>query len=217
MVFKTNIACLIGLLSLTTASHAKVADAANHPLYAGAAFGHGSTTWQGLVPNEQNKNMALGMSTPVRVEEGGLTYGLFLGFEFTPTFALEANYARYPKATVFFDSSSLFSFNNDDKTEFDTHTEAFNLMGKIFMPLTGTYLRFYSSFGVAEVHREDLLINHWRLSPTFGVGVNYTLSEHFMTELAGNYTAGYGESQLEPSANYFPFLYSVLFRLAYRF
>jgi hypothetical protein len=77
--------------------------------------------------------------------------------------------------------------------------------------------RVFSSAGVTKLHRQDIIMDDWRLTPNFGVGVNYHLSEHLMAELNGNYTAGFGESQLNPTDTYFPFLYSLTFRLAYFF
>ena len=71
--------------------------------------------------------------------------------------------------------------------------------------IPNTQMRFYSSAGAANVHREDMIVDEWRVSPTFGVGFNYHISEHLMGELAGNYTAGFGESQLNPTYTYFPF------------
>ena len=55
-----------------------------------------------------------------------------------------------------------------------------------------------------------------RDSVTFGVGFVYNISEHIMTELGVNYTAGYGESELNPAQDYVPFLYSGFLKLAYR-
>jgi hypothetical protein len=37
-----------------------------------------------------------------------------------------------------------------------------------------------------------------------------------MAEIAGSYTAGFGESELEPVYDYIPFLYAVVLRIAYR-
>ena len=62
-----------------------------------------------------------------------------------------------------------------------------------------------------------MIVNEWRVSPTFGVGFIYPITNHIIGELAGNYTAGFGESQLNPVDTYYPFLYSVTARLAYRF
>lgn len=188
-----------------------------HHLYLGVLGGYGSTTWDGLVPTRKNQNMAMQMSTPVKVVEGGATWGFLAGYEFTPYFALEANYTHYRDATVSFSASSLFSFDHNGESDLNTQTEAFSVMGKVMLIIPDTALRFYSSAGVANLHREDFIINDWRFSPTFGIGLNYSFTNHFMGELAGDYTAGFGESQLNPADTYFPFLYSVSLRLAYSF
>ncbi|KTD23819.1 Uncharacterised protein [Legionella lansingensis] len=187
-----------------------------HPFYIGVMGGYGSTTWTGLVPTEENQNLALSISTPIEVREGGGVWGVLAGYEFTPYFALEFNYLRYPDAEVSFDPVSLFSFMNNQET-LRTKTETLDLKGKIMLVIPTTHLRLYSSAGAAGIHRNDILIDDWRLSPAFGVGLNYRFNEHFMGELGGNYTAGYGEAQLNPSDTYFPFLYSLVLRLAYRF
>ena len=188
-----------------------------HPLYIGATGGYGSTTWAGLVPAEENQNLAISLSTPIEVKEGGGVWGFFAGYEWTPYFALEAAYMRYPDAHVTFDPISLFSFINEGLDGFTTRTETVSAMAKIMLLIPNTHMRLYSSLGVAGVHREDMLKDRWRSSPTFGAGFNYHFAEHFMAEIGGNYTAGYGESQLNPTDVYFPFLYSGFVRLAYCF
>lgn len=189
----------------------------SHPVYIGGMGGYGSTTWQGLVPADENLNLAMSMSTPIAAQEGGGVWGIFAGYEILPYFAVEANYMRYPDAKVLFDPMSLFSFSNHDLTEFTTQTETANIMGKVMFYIPNTQVRVYSSAGVANVHRKDMLLDDWRVTPTFGMGLNYHFAERVMGELAGNYTAGFGESQLNPTESYFPFLYSVTFRLAYCF
>ncbi len=189
-----------------------------NPFYIGVSGGYGSTTWNGLVPTEANKNEALSLSTPIEVQEGGGVWGVFAGYELTPTFALEANYMHYPDANIAFESFSLFSYStNFEQTEFITHTEVANLMGKIMLFIPNTNVRVYSGAGVASVHRRDTLKDNWLLTPTFGVGLNYHFAKHVLGEIGANYTAGFGESNLNPSDSYFPFLYSVAFRLAYCF
>ncbi|NSL18291.1 outer membrane beta-barrel protein [Tatlockia micdadei] len=189
----------------------------NRAFYLGVLGGYGSTTWRGLVPTVENQNSALNLSTPIHVREGGGVWGVLAGYEIIPAFALEASYMHFPKANVFFDPDSLFSFNNNDLVTLVTNTDTLNLMGKIMLPISNTRFRVYSSAGVAGVHRTDILTKDWRLSPTFGGGINYLLNPHIMFEIGGNYTAGYGESQLSPTDSYFPFLYSVMARLSYRF
>lgn len=189
----------------------------DHPFYVGALAGHGSTTWYGLVPSAENQNSALNMSTPIDVDEGGKVWGFFLGYELTPNFAVEGNYMHFPDATVVFDLMSLFSFDHNDETKLMTHSETYNVMGKLLIPISTTQFRVFSGAGVANLHRKDLLVDYWRITPTFALGLNYRAAEHVMAEINGNYTAGFGESQLNPSKTYFPFLYSVTLRLAYRF
>jgi len=50
-----------------------------------------------------------------------------------------------------------------------------------------------------------------------GGGFNYSFTEHLMAEFGFNFTAGYGESELNPANDYVPFLYSGFFSMAYRF
>jgi Outer membrane protein beta-barrel domain len=204
-------------LAFCQAETTKEVQCAHYPFYLGAGGGYGSTTWDGLVPIKNKQNLAINISTPIRVREGGALWGFFVGYEFIPSFALEASYMRYPNATVIFDPISLFTYMNDGRTQFVTHTESVSLMGKILLAIPNTRMRIYSSAGAASVHRNDLLANRWRLNPTFGLGLNCHFTEHLAGELAGNYIAGFGESQLNPTETYFPFLYSISLRLAYYF
>lgn len=209
---------VVGLLLPVSYAHAAPGadNAFKHPVYVGGGVGYGATTWRGLVPSKVDEAAAITVSTPIRVNEGGVVGNFFAGYEFSPFFALEAGYTHFPKATVSFDEMSLFTFENEGKTEFTTHTELLTLMGKIMLIIPKTSMRLYSGVGVADIHRRDDIVERWRVSPTFSVGINYNLSEHFMGEVSGNYTTGYGESELNPVKDYIPFLYSVVFRLAYR-
>ncbi len=188
-----------------------------YPTYVGIAGGYGSTTWKGLVPNKENQNLAMSLSTPTEAIEGGGVWGLFAGYEFNPFFALEASYFQYPIAQVYFDNISIFSHSNHGLTSFTTQTEATTLTAKIMLIVPKTKLRAYSSFGAANVRRKDFLFNNWHISPTFGFGFNYNFTAHIMGEFGGSYVAGYGEAQLNPTEVYVPFLISGFVRLAYRF
>lgn len=187
-----------------------------YPFYLGVTGGYGKTTWEGLIPPAGKMNLAMSMSTPKEVSEGGELWGLFAGYELLPSFALEAAYMHYPNAKISFDELSIFSFEHDGLTQFTSKTETVSLMAKIMMIIPCTDIRAYSSLGVAEVHRSDEISNHWIGSPTFGGGFNYNFTDHIMGELGGVYAAGKGTSELNPADDYFPFIYSVFFRLAYR-
>jgi hypothetical protein len=90
-------------------------------------------------------------------------------------------------------------------------------MAKIMMVIPTTTIRAYSSIGLAEVHRSDEIKDLWMGRPNFGVGFNYDITDHIMAEIGGTYTAGQGQSELNPVQDYFPFLYSIIARIAYRF
>lgn len=186
------------------------------PLYIGVNGGFGSTTWRGLVPAHDKQNMALSISTPIKVKEGGGVFGVFAGYEFTPYFALEANYRRYPSAEIFFDQYSLYAFEHNEHISFNTDTENLSLMAKIMLVVPQTTLRVYSGFGIASVHRMDDIINQFKITPTFGAGFNIDITPRLMVDLGFNYIAGYGESELSPANNFIPFLYSGTIGLAYR-
>lgn len=186
-----------------------------NPLYFGVGGGYGSTTWAQLVPRLENQNFAMKLSAPIEVTEGGGVYNGVIGFEFARTFAIEANYIHFPAVTINFDSSSLFSFLNDGETSFTTETETINLMAKLMVVLPNERIRIFSGVGVAGLHRRDIMINHWLLNPAFNAGINYQLDNHFLIEFHANITAGYGESQLNPTEVYFPFIYATMIRLIY--
>jgi hypothetical protein len=213
---------LIYILTILIGTAANTAYAYNgnpfkYPFYVGITGGYGMTTWEGLVPPQDKQNDAMAMSTPKEVNEGGALWGIFAGYELLPYFAVELSYLRYPDATINFDESSLFTFENDGITSFTTKTESLSLMGKVMMLIPKTCARAYASLGLAEVHRSDFIKENWRGNPTFGAGVNYNFTQHIMGELGGVYSAGQAQSELNPVQDYYPFLYSVYLRLAYRF
>lgn len=217
---------LIGMLTLSLSfvetdlfaqSAAKSGDVFKHPFYIGAVGGWGSTTWQGLVPSDENQNLAMSISTPLEVNEGGGVWGVSAGYEVTRFFAFEANYMAYPDATLTFDEESFFAFEQDGMTELRTHTQTASLIAKIMLVLPNTSMRLFSGAGVASVWRKDDINTDYRISPTFAFGVNMNFNERLMGELGTTYTAGYGEPEINPTKDFVPFLYSVFVKAALRF
>lgn len=200
----TKLSFIFGVVSATSL-FAATDSIEQKPFYVGASGGFGSTTWNGLVPIEENQNMALSISTPIKVTEGGRIWGVFAGYEFTPYFAIEANFRRYPTAKVIFDQYSLYAFEHNDQISFKTNTDSAGLMAKIMLAVPKTTLRIYSSFGIATVHRMDIVFDQYQVAPTFGAGLNINISQHFMVDIGFNYTAGYGESELSPANSFIPF------------
>lgn len=184
------------------------------PGYLGVTCGYGATTWGYLIPPDENA--ALSLSTPNRVSENGTLWGLYGGYEINHSFALEASYMHYPTAKVYFDDVSLFTFENN-LAGFVTHTQALSFVGKFMIVIPrNTDFRLYSSVGAAGIHRDDLMNNAWKLSPKFGVGLTYLITEHMMAELGIEYLAGDGVSELNPAESFIPFLYAGFARLAMR-
>lgn len=192
-------------------------DLFKYKFYAGGIGGSGYTTWGGLVPSEDNQSSAMSLSTPVHVSEGGWLWGLFLGYEVTPFFAFEANYMDYPKAVITFDENSLFAFDRNGLTSFTSNTKVGSVMAKVMLIIPKTSMRLYSAAGVASVWRIDEVNNAYRISPSFSFGVNLNINEKVMIEFGTNYTAGYGESEINPTEDYIPFVYSFFAKAALRF
>lgn len=188
----------------------------NHPFYIGINTGYGTTTWQGLVPLKLKPGDAMTMSTPIDVEEGGIIWGAHIGYELLRYFAIEASYVRWPTATINFSEDSLFAFDHDGRTRLESKTESITLLAKFLIDIPKTSLRAFSGAGVTGTHRYDELQDNWRATPTFAVGLNYNCSEHVMLEVGGDYTAGYAESEIDPSQDFVPFLLSAFLRLSYR-
>jgi hypothetical protein len=215
---KTKITLLLSILSgfFTLQSHASIeSDKFHNPFYIGLTTGYGSTTWGALLP--KNQNFAMSVSTPTSVSEGGVIWGMIAGYEFVPQFALEGSYTRYPTAQLHFDSMSLFAYDYDGRVDLATHVESAALVAKLMLIVPHTSVRAFSSFGVAAVHRYDAIKNIWRPEPTFNAGFNYNFTDHWMGEVGINYTAGYGQAELDPTKDFVPFLYSVFLHVAYRF
>lgn len=196
-------------------THAAFVSGVQHPFYFGLSAGYGSTTWDGLVPPSSKRNLAMAMSTPISVEEGGGVWGVVAGYQLLPFFAIETTYTHYPDARVIFDPDSLVTFDTGISI-LVSKTESVALLGKISMLVPCLPITAYSSFGAAEVHRRDAIKNKWLLTPTFGIGFNYDINEHFIGEFGATYVAGRGQSELNPVEDYYPFLYAVFVRLAYR-
>ena len=78
-------------------------------------------------------------------------------------------------------------------------------------------MRIFSSVGPSVTHRQDVIYDHWQLTPTFNFGFDLDVNQHLMVEIGANYTAGTAISELDPVKDYIPFLYSGFGRIAWRF
>lgn len=185
----------------------------NMAFYVGGTFGYGTTTWKYLI---DKTNQDDNTSTPTRVIEGGSVWGLFTGYEFNPSFALEAQYTHFPDADIQFDKGSIYTFM-DNVTQMDSKTDAYSLAMKIMTPVFRTRVNVFAEAGAALEHRDDLLAEtDTNVGAIFGAGFNANIIPNIMAEVAFQFYTGSGKSEMTPVYDYMPFLYDVTFRLAYR-
>jgi hypothetical protein len=188
-----------------------------YPFYAGLTVGYGTTTWDGLV-GTPDEAFVMSLSTPIGVDEGGTIGGGFIGYEVFPAFALEFSYTHYPNAKLYFDQYSLVTYEYDGIRSLITHTNNYAIVGKFMVPIPHTnHARIFSSVGPSVTHRQDVVYNHWQLTPAFNFGFDVDVTEHAMIEVGANYTAGTAISEMNPTKDYIPFLYSGFARIAWRF
>jgi hypothetical protein len=190
----------------------------SHPLYGGLTVGYGTTTWDGLIADDKDEYLAMAVSTPIDVNEGGTIGGAFIGYEVFQSFALEFSYTHYSSARLYFDEMSLVTYEYGGITTFVTQTNNYALVGKFMVTVPHTKnVRIFSSVGPSVTHRQDIVYDHWQLTPTFNFGFDMDITEHIILEVGANYTAGTGISELDPVEDYIPFLYSGFTRFAWRF
>lgn len=185
-----------------------------HPFYFGGAFGWGCTDWSQLVAriSSEEDRATLTLSAPISAGDTGAVYGVMMGYEINPHFAIEANYMRFPNTPITFDEFNLY-----DIQKMDSISYVYNTVGKFMVQVNHTGLRGFANAGGALIHRQDQLVDVGHISPTFGIGLDYVLSKRVMLELAFQYYAGFGKAVLKPVINYIPFLYTVHLKLGFRF
>lgn len=220
------------IITLVAASWVSLTAAyADHPFYIGASLGYGSTDWSELVnqdPNPDNAPLVLDAS-PDSAKDSGRDYGFFIGYTFTPNYALELSYRRFQTSYVHFNILySLYEYGDGTPIQdFYSSTYNYSLLNKFIWNVTNSFSLF-SDLGPGYTHRSDILANASngisygpssiaQIVATFGAGANYEITPHFMATVEGDYSTGWGKSELYPVDDYVPFLYSVDFKLAYRF
>lgn len=216
-IFKLLLTALLTLSLLSTpmlALASKHNDFNKHPFYVGAQIGYATTTWKHLV----SEDMSLWGTTPLHVKEGDLSWGIFIGYEFEPQFALEAEYLRLPTATLAFDKQMSIYIYRDHIQRLRTKTDVMTVHGKFMAPLASLPIRIFAIAGIAIIHRTDFLADtKSNVGADFGAGFNFNVSPHVLAEFGFEFFTGQGVTEYEPIRNFIPFLYTLHFKLAYRF
>ena len=118
---------------------------AAHPFYLGLSAGYGSTDWSMMSAKcdaEEGYPCTLILeSVPSAAHDSGFVGGVFVGYEVKPSFAIEANYAHFPKATIKFSGLNLYDgLLPPGVTQIESDTDAFYILGKFMTQLSTTPL-----------------------------------------------------------------------------
>lgn len=178
-----------------------------HPLYIGGLGGYGDTDWARLVSQDD----ASAEATPTSATGDGFVYGALIGYQPFKNFAFELQYMRFPDADLEFLPGNLMGFTNTT-----SETQYYAAIVKVLIPIKDAW-HVFGDIGAAYVHRSDDIADIGNTRPTFGLGGEYTISEHFFSSLSFEYTPGTGEACADASAQYIPYLYSIQLGLGYRF
>lgn len=212
-----KIILLVGILINITAFASPV----EHPLYAGISAGYGVADWNSLANHDSNPDNASSVleGVPDKAADRGLDYGAFIGYTFTPNYALELSYRKFKTVQIYFTEDSTYTPPASPNSYPDIRSTTFNfsLVNKIMLPLPDNFSLF-SGLGPSLTYQSNPISKRTQQAgATFAVGANYEITEHFMATLEGDYTTGWGKSEEQPVNHYVPFLYSGDFKLAYRF
>lgn len=211
-----NITALLFLLTAVNFCYADTAPDYRGP-YVGVLAGIGDTNWDMLEAKDDDSTD----STPTKAKSRGADWGFLAGYQISRNFALEANYHKYKNANIYFAEFNVYN----GIREMNSSTDAIGLVGKFIAPINNVVAGF-AEVGASYVTRTDILTNKdepgqthriGRISPTFGAGLNVNVSQHILTALEFQYTAGYDQSTETPVYEYIPFIYSVDLHVAYRF
>jgi hypothetical protein len=182
-----------------------------HPLIIGVGTGYGNTDWQFLT----SKNPMAQLSSPDSAKDQGIAENLFLAYQFSPRFLLEASFTHFSTSFVHFVKGNIYDPNYNAFT-LKSHTQTINFSSQLSLPIQHSKFFIYSSLGASITHRNDKLNNRWHLGPLFGGGIGYEPTKKTFTEFGFDYTAGYGEAEVNPANDYIPFTYYIYFQVGTR-
>ena len=186
----------------------------NNRFYAGILVGYGDTNWGRLVSKDQISSF----NTPLSGGGDGTSMGINVGYFLMKYLSVELEYVHYPSARVILNKNAngynpIYGFT----TDFESHTEYFAGLAKIYVPIYDTGVSAFSDLGVAYTWRHDVLAKKGNVRPTFGIGFTYLWGRHILATAQFQFTPGTGESAVTPVLDYIPYLYTGQVGLAYLF
>jgi opacity protein-like surface antigen len=197
-----------------------------YPWYIGASLGYGDTDWAELVSNEAGVNSAV----PTAASDSGFAYSFLTGYNFSPNFAIQLTYDRFPSAVMKFESDS----NAYNLLSMRSSTYSLDLIAKLMVPISTTRFKVYTGIGPEIMHRKDYDLQplsqdnlnpfenifsgetEWNLGAVFVGGFEYDIGQRWFADLGFKFFTGNGKASSLPVQAYVPFVYTVMFTLAYR-
>ena len=144
----------------------------SHPFYIGIEGGWGCTDWSQLRVRATNADeyATLSLSAPITAGDKGITYGVMVGYEISPHFALEANYMRFPNTPVYFEPEGSLYFFDNGLNSLRSSTYVYNAVGKFMVEIR---LRFphtnhgRARFSILRRLRKSRVKTRYRLYSVF--------------------------------------------------
>lgn len=181
----------IAAVVIASVAIANVASAANVGPYVGVGLGYSKLETPSLEGFSRS--------------QGGVGGQVFAGFNFVKYFGVEAGYATYAR------SQYKLQADQSDKVKYTLN--AFDVVGKAYLPINDTGFNVYALGGAARVSSTvhtsgpDITLADGsssktvhKVRPMYGIGASYDVSSHLTTNLEWSRIQGKGNIRTSDSA-----------------
>ena len=191
----------LGLAILSLSSITSIANAATPGAYLGLGLG-------GSRIESANEDLISGTNLRNTRTLGGLGGRVFAGYNFNRYFGVEAGFAKYADSKY----TTTSTVDSSYATLKDT-MNAFDLVGKAYLPIADSGFNVYALGGAARVNATQKTTiggdsmtftqteTAHKIRPVYGLGASYDVTEHVTTNLEFSHINGTGKYSATPSAN----------------
>lgn len=186
--------------------------------YAGVLAGYGNTNWTRI----STSNDFLTTSLPDGSRDDGLSWGIFIGDDYSQHFGVELRFQQFADSSIHFARFNNYSTPGTDGIApaftMTSRTNSIQLLSRMRVSINKSdTLQAYSVLGASATHRSDILRKIAKLSGVFGAGMQYKMTQHFTSSAEFDFITGDAKVDLKPAADYLPFLTTVFYKLSYYF
>jgi Outer membrane protein beta-barrel domain len=181
-----------------------------HFFYVGGMTGYANVDWSSVVASDTLTT--LNGSNPNSADGTGVLFGADAGYQFSPHFAIEAEYIKLPNTQLIFLGNM---YNGQVSVTSHMYFGAVTL--KVIAPLPSSKFSLFADAGPAYQYRVDSIASIGTWAPTFGSGLLYRINGHWQAEGAFQYAPGTGKSISDPMTAYIPEIYAGTFKIDYIF